>query len=748
VAAASLWAGDCRVEGTVRDGAGGELLRNVRIGLVGTSSFQVTDAEGRFRLEVPCGEVAVQISTVGYRTVRHALKLTSQDPARTLDVALAPDNLKRTDSIEVTAGPFEAAGEASPSAKTLTGAEAKNLASVLADDPLRAVQALPGVSSNDDFDARFSLRGADFEHIGLYLDDILLHSPFHTVGGEHTTGSMTVFNGDMAGDLTLHSGAFPSNFADRTAGVLDVHTREGSRDDIVVRATASASNAGIEMEGPLGRRRRGSWMAAFRKSYLQYIIRRTDVTDSSLAFGFLDGQARLAYDVTPHNTLTLSYIDGVSDLDRTGAKAKLGNNSVMTGDYHYSLANLGWRSTPTDKLLIQGHFAWLREHYFNANPQGSDLEQGAWGEWTGTGDASWAWNGSATLTAGGSARRVRADGYRNQYQYNPFAVQRLEDFRGATVRSGGYLQQALRPLKGRVQLTVGGRWDRQEMDGVTAVSPTASLALLPSSSTRIQFGWGQYVQFPDMIWLTSKFGSPKLLPERANHLTAALEQKLNERTRLRAEFYQRDERDLLFRSYYEPRLIAGRIFNPPANAAAANALRGYARGMEIFLQRRSANRLTGWASYALGYTGRRDGVSGARFVSDWDQRHTANVYLSYRIRPSVNLSGRWTYGSGFPVPGFLRKSGNTYYLAAARNQVRLAPYQRADFRINKSHEYARWRLTLYGEVVNFTNRANYRWDSFNGYNTKTQAANVSFNKMFPILPSVGVMIELQGHARR
>ncbi|MCX6619555.1 MAG: TonB-dependent receptor [Acidobacteria bacterium] len=738
----SLAAGadSCFVEGTIRDARGGELLRNVKIGVAGLAAAAVSGAQGQFRLPVPCAEITIQVSTVGYRTVRKTVVLTAAAPSPILDVILSPESLQRSDSIDVHAGPFELLRDTPPSSMTLSGAETKNLASVLADDPLRAVQALPGVSSNDDFDARFSLRGADFDHIGLYLDDILLHGPFHTVGGDHATGSLTIFNGAMAGDITLHSGSFPASFADRTAGILDVHTRDGSRSEINVRATASASNAAVMAEGPLGASKRGSWMAAFRKSYLQYLIRRTDTTNSSLAFGFLDGQARLAYDLTPRNTVTLSFIGGASDLDRSQAKAKLGNNSVMTGEYRFDLANLGWRYAPSEKLLVSSRLAYLREHYSNANPTGLDLEQGSYGEWTGRSDASWAWASLATLDFGASMRRTRADGYRNSFQSS---VQRLEDFRGSTLRGGAYTAQSFRPLAGRIQLSLGARFDRQSADSVSTVSPTASLSLLPAASTRIQFGWGQYVQFPDLIWLYSKFGSPRLLPERALHFTAAIEQRLYQRTRIRAEFYQRQDRDVLFRSLYEPRIIAGKIFIPPAGAPAGNALRGYSRGMEIFLQRRSDNRVTGWISYALGYTGMRDGLTGARFPTDFDQRHTANVYLSYRLRPSVNLSGRWTYGSGFPIPGFLSKTGATYYLASARNQLRLDPYQRTDLRINKAYELSRCRLTLYGEVVNLTNRGNYRYDSFNSYNSRTGQANVGLTKMFPILPSIGIMVELQ-----
>jgi outer membrane cobalamin receptor len=105
------------------------------------------------------------------------------------------------------------------------------------------------------------------------------------------------------------------------------------------------------------------------------------------------------------------------------------------------------------------------------------------------------------------------------------------------------------------------------------------------------------------------------------------------------------------------------------------------------------------------------------------------------------LSLRWSYGSGFPIPGYLRQSGTLYYLANSRNQLRLGPYSRTDLRVNKAWTHDRWKLTLYGEVINLTNRSNYVFESFNGYTSSTRQAYVTLDKLFPILPSVGLVFE-------
>jgi hypothetical protein len=137
----------------------------------------------------------------------------------------------------------------------------------------------------------------------------------------------------------------------------------------------------------------------------------------------------------------------------------------------------------------------------------------------------------------------------------------------------------------------------------------------------------------------------------------------------------------------------------------------------------------------------RDGISGARFPSDWDQRHTINVYGGYRLRPSVNLSVRTTWGSGFPIPGYLRTAGGLYYLTSVRNGQRLGTYNRTDLRINKAWTRDKWKLTLYGELVNLTNRTNHIFESLNSYNSKTGQAYVTVDTMFPVLPSAGIVFE-------
>ncbi len=738
------------VAGHVFDSRGGEALEHVAVQVKGGTTVVgrvVSDSGGQYRLEgiVP-GNYTLDAATVGFHVVQKAVRVVAGETT-TLDIVLSPEKMGRTDTIEVTAGPFDAAREDSPSALVLSGTDVSNLASVLADDPMRAVQSLPGVTSDNDFDARFSVRGADYSRVGLYLDDVLLHQPFHMLQAQNVTGSGSAFNGDMVEELELHEGAFPARFGDRTAGILDVHTRDGSHTAPSFRFEASMSNAGVVTEGPIGKKKRGTWLVGARYGYLQYLIDRIDPGGTTLGFGLKDVQGRFSYDLNARNKITLYLLQSFSSINLTHAKAP-GLNSLVSGNYDFSLANLGWRYTASPRFVVSSHVAWMREKFNNYNINPLPLEGGFYGEWVSATNASVLWGNPAAGAAGGTRpmdigftlRRERDGGFSNQYQTT--TVPRLLDrYDGTTLEAEGYAQQSLSLWHGLLHFTGGIHFSRDATDRVATALPAASATVLVSRSTRIQLGWGEYAQHQDLAVLASIAGNSRLLPLRSNHETAAIEQRLNERTRLRLEFYNRDDRDIADRPQFYPRMVNGKVFVPPLVPAWANSVRGYSRGAEIFLQRTSANRFTGWLSWAWGKAENRDGVTGARFPSDFDQRNTINVYGGYRVRPSVNVSIHSSYGSGFPIPGYLSLVGGVYYLGTQRNQLRMDYYQRTDFRINKTWTRDRWKIALFGELVNVTNRSNQLFDSVNSYSTVTGKTGISLDSMIPIIPSVGVLLE-------
>ena len=284
------------LSGRVVDARGGEPLARVRVRLVGAGVETATNGEGRFRLDgTPAGAFVLQIETVGYRLVKQAVTLTPGED-QVVDVVLSPETFQRTDTVEVRSGPFgveDGLGASAP--LTLSGAEVQNLSTVLMDDPIRAVHALPGVAANNDYQSQFTLRGADFRRIGLYIDDVLMHLPFHSIANEGDA-SISMLNGEMVSDMLLLPIAFPARYSDRTASVLELRTREGSRSKRSVRVAAGVAATTVLVESPFAGGK-GSWIASARKSYLQYLLQRVSA-ENGLLLGYMDVQARVGYSLT------------------------------------------------------------------------------------------------------------------------------------------------------------------------------------------------------------------------------------------------------------------------------------------------------------------------------------------------------------------------------------------------------------------------------------------------------------------
>jgi len=728
--------------GVARDGRTGQPLARVSVELAGTPHRTVTGNDGTFRLEgIPPGDYLLQAHTVGYRLELAPCHLTAGE-ALQLEILLVPATLAHRDTVDVRGGVFEPVRADAPSELTLEGDEMKNLASVLADDPLRAVQAMPGVASNDDFNSYFAVRGADAHRLGIYLDGVLLHAPFHTIVADRASGSLTALQGDLAEIIALYPGAFSPKFDDRSGAALDVRTRQGSQKAVSFRLNASMSNAGFLAEGPLGQARRGTWIATVRKSYAQYIIERT-LEDDSLAFGFTDTQGNVSYRLSPKHTARLSWIAGHTGLDHTGNRETLGLNTIMRGGTGLAVAYLQSSYAASPSTWLENTLAFTRESFWDRNRQEQMLCRGVYREWSYRGTLSWSPHPAYTGELGWSLRRLADEGWWNRYEVGLASVTRWEDWNGVGLRSGGHTIHSFHGLQGRLRISTGLRWDHHDANRLGVVSPYVSIAVQPVRRTELRAGWGQYTQYPEIRQFYSLAGHRWLLPERSTQLTVSLQHTLSAFARLRIEAYHRADRDFLFRPWLEPRILGGRVFVPPAIAEITNSLRGSGRGVEFMLQARNPNGLTGWISYAYGHSRLREGVTGLEFPADTDQRHTFHVYASYRLRPTVNLSLKYLYGSGFPIPGFLRRDGNRYYLSEQRNRLRLDPYHRCDLRLNKAFAFDRWKLTLFFEVVNLFNHRNLRSDTLTRYDIRTTRAYPRFDQLFPILPSVGIMIDWQ-----
>jgi hypothetical protein len=731
--------GDGTIFGRVVDQSTGEPLRKVIVALRPTDIRAVTGDNGEYRLEgIAAGSYVLQVSTIGYRLLKKDIQL-EDDESKEILFYLPQESATIRETVIVTTPIFAEVEKEAPSQLTLNNTEIRNLAGVLLDDPLRSVQTLPGVVTGDDFNAGYSIRGGSFDNNGIVIDGALTHNLTHTVSGlREPTGSITAINGDMAQSIALYAEAFSAKYGDRTASFLDVITREGSRDRNRARMAVSGSNAAFVVEGPLAAKR-GAWIASFRKSYADYLVRALGPT-SDIVMGFTDAQAKIVYDLNSLNQLAAALIWGNSDVSRSAENR--GVTSLVKATNNVGIANFSWTWTPGPKLFSVSRVYLMREAFDNTNKNNLALQSGTYAEGAVKSDISFLLPAGHRIEFGFLSRHIINTILDRRYNYT---LQKFADFgwpHGRYWQHAGYVQDRWKINHGHLNFIFGARFDATGLTGQAVAHPRASLEWNWGKKNKIDAGWGIYSQFPETLQVLGQNGNSSLRAEIARHYLFGYERMLGDTSRIRVELFEKQNSDLERSRESMYRIVKGKVTVPDINYRNDNGLSGFCRGFEIFLQRRSANRIAGWISYSYAISKQHDLVTGEKYNSDYDQRHTINLYGSYRFSESWNLSAKIRLGSGFPYPGYFEQRGSDFYLATARNEVRLPAYSRIDLRLSKAFYYKRSsKLSLFLEALNVMNRENTRYDLISSVNATTRLVSMQSNTLLPILPTAGFIYE-------
>jgi outer membrane receptor protein involved in Fe transport len=728
------------LHGTVADARSGEWIAKVKVVISGTDLSATTDAKGEFTIEnVPFGQIDLYITTVNYGLVKKSVTI-KDGITNEVKIVLSEDAATLTETVNVTTNPYEETEPNSASTQMLNKRELQSLASILIGDPVRAAQALPGVATGDDFRSEFSVRGAGFDRVGLYLDGVLTDNFVHTIqGGYLDTGSLSVINADTVSNVSLFSGAFPAKYGDRTGSILDITTRDGNRIKPTGRITAALSGIAGTVDGPIGTNK-GSYLLAARKSYLGYLIRKINdtnqFTNNPPILNFADIHGKANYDVTKRNQIGFSLIYGELDFDRNRDRNQLFVNSVFQGSASNLLASGHWTYTPNAKTLWQTRVFGLRSSFRNINRNEEILDDGNRNQFGARSDVSFQPHSGHQVETGVYVRRLSIDSLSQSFFSSGVLFDSLQ-FQNSGNEVAYFLQDTWSSEQHGVALTGGARIEHSGLTHQTLFSPRIALGWSVTQQWKVRAGAGRYYQFPDLEQMFGRLGNPNLRAESSTHYNVSVERLFGDRMRVLAEVYDREDRGVFF-SLSEPRFINNLVTFQ--ESPFQNALNGHSRGLELTLQRRSANKLAGWVSYSYSRTNLRDTRTGLSFVSDTDQRHTVNVYGSYRFTDTWNLSGAWRYGSGQPIPGFYRQVGSEYFLTDQRNLVRVPDYSRVDVRLSKAFLFKRWKLTVTGEVINLLNKDNVRFVGFDAFGVNGRVFG-QLDRLLPILPSAGVVIE-------
>jgi len=187
-----------------------------------------------------------------------------------------------------------------------------------------------------------------------------------------------------------------------------------------------------------------------------------------------------------------------------------------------------------------------------------------------------------------------------------------------------------------------------------------------------------------------------------------------------------------------------------------NAGHGNSYGIELSLERRylgPKTKLYGWINYSI-----------SKAVRDWygvetlfrfDQTHTLNLVLNYRLITWLELGARWSYASNFPFTKPVgitpRISNDSLVINPLTNQVifnldyggddnrfanRKPAYHRLDIRVSAFARFWKTDWAFYIDVINVYNRKNILgYDYSLSSNLQIKQSTIG---MIPILPTIGI----------
>jgi CarboxypepD_reg-like domain/TonB-dependent Receptor Plug Domain len=733
------------LHGRVVDARSGEPVAKVKVIVSASSQNTTTDEAGAFTLtDVPAGELSLYITTVGYGLVKKTITIKENDPAEVV-IALNQEAATLTERVTVTAEPYAVTETNTASAQTLNKTELQDLSKVILSDPIRAVQSLPGVANDDDLRAEFSVRGADYRRVGLFLDGVLMDHLLHFADANTEEQiTISVINTDTINEVSLLSGAFPAKFGDARAAVLSLNTRDGNRLKPAFRFSTGLQlgTSGIA-DGPLADKR-GSWLFAARSSVLDYISHaidkiRADENDTG-NIDFSDVEGKVILDLSARHRIGIGgHFSLLRFADRVAANQQLDPNAVFNSRSRNSVANAFWNFTPSSRLFLQTRIFGTRTYFKNTNPSDSIIHNESETQFGGRSDLNFLVRPDHRIESGAYVRSVRVRQTSNFFLLPlPGTRVNLDTFDQSAAEESYYLQDTYTNQRHGLSLTGGFRIDHSGLTSETKASPRAALALKVRTDWTVRGGFGRYYQFPDFEAVFGQFGNRSLRAEQATHYNLSVEHTFGHRYRALVEIYDREDRDVIF-NLFQPQFQTNQITF--TRLPFRNSLNGHARGIELTFQRRSANRLSGFVTYAFAKTQFSENPTGLNFAGDFDQRHTLSAYGSYRFTGTFNVSAQWRYGSGFPIPGFFRAQGEDLFVTSERNGVRLPAYSRVDVRANKAFLFEKWKLTLSGELLNVTNHKNFRVPIIEGIDPFTGRVFHRYGALMPVLPALGVAIE-------
>lgn len=733
----------------IRDARTNTAISNATIGgLPARASVEWQGNNRRLSVELPAGVYPVTVRAAGYADLHTTLEL-SAGPPQTISLALSAQRTPLTEVV-VAASRYEMMRDAIDT-PTAIGRQSIMQIPDTGDDPLRAVQRLPGTAANG-VSARSHLRGGTERETGIVLDGHRLLNPFHVRDYQSLFSAIDV---RAIEGIEVYTGGFPVQYGDLTGGLVLVDSltpEQPYRGEFGL----SVFNTSLLSVGQLSGGD-AEWVLSARRGNLDLVLNE-DVGEPA----YYDLYGKILVHFSPDTTVSANALL-VKDRVTIIPAANPDEREETVNDTRNSQFWLSWEQQWSDALSSQtvlsvSDFNSGRHALVN-DPEkiaGQLSDERTFGIYRLNQDWSLDLGERHHLSWGGEYQNVDADyDYASNVDY--FGL-----YRDLPGRANSRSRQFVRVVEGdalafyvadrwminkRLIADLGARWDKQsytDTDDNGQFSPRTSLLYTLNPKTKLRLSWGRYHQSQGAHELQVEDGVTQFFPaQRFDQTIFGIDYQLDAHYSLRAEAYLKTSKSLRprFENLFDPLTVIPELEPDRIRIAAQRA---DLRGLEVSAAREGDNGMDWWASYTLAEA--EDTVDGRGIARSWDQRHALQL--------GVAMSGeRWSYSvaakmhSGWPKTDVNLAStpapGEPIIVFGERNASRFGDFFTLDMRVDYRRPIRFGYFSWFLEISNSTNRDNPCCVDFDV--DRDAGGNPVLDKKddywFPLLPATGILIE-------
>jgi outer membrane receptor for ferrienterochelin and colicin len=717
-------------QGVVLEKGSGDPILGAAVYVVDNDSINTTsDERGRFTLTLPApGNYTLGAVAVGFERATQ-IPITGDNAAR------GPKKIYLRQDFTIPPVVVRAERNAERVSKTVITGEELSQVPGAAGDPLKALQALPGIAMGSDASGAPAIRGSNPEDNAYYIDGVPVGYLFH-VGG-----LVSVLPTNIVDDFNLYAAAFGPEYGDVTGAVIDVALRKPRTDRLGGKVNISLVGADGLIEGPITPHQ--SVLLSARRSYFDFLLGTIEDKKSGDKITiprYYDYQGKYIWEVNDANTLTAN-MNGASDSvgfttteksDNAKHAAYLVGDSSFDVSYHTQ--DIEWNTRVTSSAVNKMYVGHMRTTQASSIGTAGTIDVTMDNQFV-RDEFRFEPTANHAVSVGGDYSDVDVKlnldildipctRFDPDCDYASGTRKRSVD--GFSIRSELLFAKDRWRISPDLTLIGGLHWTHDDYLDRTYIEPRLGAEWEWSPRTLLTAGWGKYNQFPDGGTVIDVFGNPNLQRLRATHSVLGIAQKLDAGWTWKLEGYYKTFDDL--------------VTSDPV-VRYTNGASGKAHGAELLVKKDSAALWSGWLSLTYSQSRRKVNATGATLPLDFDQPIIATGVLSYKYSSDWSFGARWTYHTGNPYTPFYvsttQRPDETYLPNPGEvNSRRLPAYHRLDLRADRHVVYNTWKLNAYLEVINAYNHKNVA-----GFDYSADYSEYTRTYQLPLVPFIGVEME-------